>query len=184
MGEIAEIMDDLSLELSERKESSRKLSDVLIHQLNKKRIKIKKISVTDEGSHGRRQKIYLMARMRQGRCMTVKELAEAVSEAAGQRFVPEKDTPELVGRKYTVFELVEDTKYRLIQGAARRPREGGAVSGDSYAFIYLDSGQVLMSLSRWYGQRGAGKRGQRADDQSSGTDGGYGISETFGPADD
>ena len=35
MGEIAEIMDDLSLELSERKESSRKLSDVLIHQLNK-----------------------------------------------------------------------------------------------------------------------------------------------------
>ncbi len=36
MGEIAEIMDDLSLELSERKESSRKLSDVLIHQLNKK----------------------------------------------------------------------------------------------------------------------------------------------------
>lgn len=85
------------------------------------------------------QKIYLMARMRRGRCMTVKELAEAVSEAAGQRFVPEKDTPELVGRKYTVFELVEDTKYRLIQGAARRPREGGAVSGDSYAFIYLDS---------------------------------------------
>ena len=184
MGEIAEIMDDLSLELSERKESSRKLSDVLIHQLNKKRIKIKKISVTDEGSHGRRQKIYLMARMRQGRCMTVKELAEAVSEAAGQRFVPEKDTPELVGRKYTVFELVEDTKYRLIQGAARRPREGGAVSGDSYAFIYLDSGQVLMSLSDGMGSGERAKEGQRADDQSSGTDGGYGISETFGPADD
>ena len=160
MGEIAEIMDDLSLGLSERKESSRKLSDVLIHQLNKKRIKIKKISVTDEGSHGRRQKIYLMARMRRGRCMTVKELAEAVSEAAGQRFVPEKDTPELVGRKYTVFELVEDTKYRLIQGAARRPREGEAVSGDSYAFIYLDSGQVLMSLSDGMGS------GERAKEDS------------------
>ena len=136
------------------------MSDVLIHQLNKKRIKIKKISVTDEGSHGRRQKIYLMARMRRGRCMTVKELAEAVSEAAGQRFVPEKDTPELVGRKYTVFELVEDTKYRLIQGAARRPREGGAVSGDSYAFIYLDSGQVLMSLSDGMGS------GERAKEDS------------------
>lgn len=59
MGEIAEIMDDLSLELSERKENSKKLSDVLIHKLEKKRLKIKKISVTDEGSHGRRQKIYL-----------------------------------------------------------------------------------------------------------------------------
>ncbi len=87
------------------------------------------------------------------------------------------------GEKYTVFELVEDTKYRLIQGAARRPREGEAVSGDSYAFIYLDSGQVLMSLSDGMGS-GSGQKGQRADDQSSGTDGGYGISETFGPADD
>ncbi len=55
-----------------------------------------------------------------------KELAEAVSEAAGQRFVPEKDTPELVGRKYTVFELVEDTKYRSFRGRrdARGKRSG------------------------------------------------------------
>ena len=114
--------------------------------------------MTDEGSHGRRQKIYLMARMRRGALHDGKELAEAVSEAAGQRFVPEKDTPELVGRKYTVFELVEDTKYRLIQGAARRPREGEAVSGDSYAFIYLDSGQVLMSLSDGMGSGSGQKR--------------------------
>lgn len=147
MGEIAEIMDDLSLELSERKENSKKLSDVLIHKLEKKRLKIKKISVTDEGSHGRRQKIYLIARVRRGRCMTVKELSEIVSEAAGQRFVPEKDNPGVVSRKYAVYELVEDTRYRLIQGIARRPKEGEPVSGDSYAFIYLDSGQVLMSLS-------------------------------------
>ena len=147
MGEIAEIMDDLSLELSERKENSKKLSDVLVHKLEKKRLKIKKISVTDEGSHGRRQKIYMLARVRRGRCMTVKELAEIVSETAGQRFIPEKDSPGVVSRKFSVYELVEDTRYRIIQGIARRPKEGEPVNGDSYAFIYLDSGQVLMSLS-------------------------------------
>ena len=155
MGEIAEIMDDLSMELSERKENSKQLSDILIHKLEKKRLKIKKISVTDEGSHGRRQKVYLIARVRRGRCMTVKELAELVSAAAGLRFVPEKDSPEVVGRKYTVFELVEDTKYRLIQGVARKPKEGEPVNGDSYAFIYLDSGQVLMSL---YDGMGSGEK--------------------------
>lgn len=160
MGEIAEIMDDLSLELSERKESSKKLSDVLIHKLEKKRLKIKKISVTDEGSHGRRQKIYMIAKVRRGRCMTVKELAELVSEAAEQRFIPEKDGPEVVGKKYAVFELVEDTKYRLIQGVARRPKAGEPVSGDSYAFIYLDSGQVLMSLSDGMGS------GEKAKEES------------------
>lgn len=35
MGEIAEIMDDLSMELSERKENSKQLSDILIHKLEK-----------------------------------------------------------------------------------------------------------------------------------------------------
>ena len=160
MGEIAEIMDDLSMELSERKENSKQLSDILIHKLEKKRLKIKKISVTDEGSHGRRQKVYLIARVRRGRCMTVKELAELVSAAAGLRFVPEKDSPEVVGRKYTVFELVEDTKYRLIQGVARKPKEGEPVNGDSYAVIYLDSGQVLMSLSDGMGS------GEKAKEES------------------
>lgn len=160
MGEIAEIMDDLSMELSERKENSKQLSDILIHKLEKKRLKIKKISVTDEGSHGRRQKVYLIARVRRGRCMTVKELAELVSAAAGLRFIPEKDSPEVVGRKYTVFELVEDTKYRLIQGVARKPKEGEPVNGDSYAFIYLDSGQVLMSLSDGMGS------GEKAKEES------------------
>ena len=160
MGEIAEIMDDLSMELSERKENSKQLSDILIHKLEKKRLKIKKISVTDEGSHGRRQKVYLIARVRRGRCMTVKELAELVSAAAGLRFVPEKDSPEVVGRKYTVFELVEDTKYRLIQGVARKPKEGEPVNGDSYAFIYLDSGQVLMSVSDGMGS------GEKAKEES------------------
>ncbi|MFR0986675.1 MAG: hypothetical protein ACLSFZ_09240 [Frisingicoccus sp.] len=157
MGEIAEIMDDLSWSCpSERK--FKKLSDVLIHKLEKKRLKIKKISVTDEGSHGRRQKIYMIARVRRGRCMTVKELAEIVSEAAGQRFIPEKDNPGVVSRKFAVYELVEDTRYRLIQGIARRPKEGEPVSGDSYAFIYLDSGQVLMSLSDGMG---SGERAKR-----------------------
>lgn len=138
MGEIAEIMDDLSLELSERKENSKKLSDVLVHKLEKKRLKIKKISVTDEGSHGRRQKIYLLARVRRGRCMTVKELAEIVSETAGQRFIPEKDSPGVVSRKFSVYELVEDTRYRIIQGIAdgqRRANRSAGIVTLSYIWI-------------------------------------------------
>ena len=160
MGEIAEIIDDLSLEISERKESSQKVADGLVKKLEKKRLKIKKISVTDEGSHGRRQKIYMMAKIRRGRCITVKQLAEWASEASGIRFVPEKDGPELVTKKYTLFELVEDTRYQLIQGIARRTKDGESVNGDSYAFIYLDSGQVLMSLSDGMGS------GEKAREES------------------
>lgn len=160
MGEIAEIMDGLSGELLERKETAKTISESLTHKLENKRLKIKKISVTDEGSHGRRQKIYMLAKIRRGRCMTVRELTDAVSEAARRSFIPEKDNPGLVGRHYSVFEFVEDTRYRLIQGIARCPREGEAINGDSYAFIYLDSGQVLMSLSDGMGS------GEKAKEES------------------
>lgn len=82
--------------------------------------------------------------------MTVKELAEAVSEAAGQRFVPEKDTPELVGRKYTVFELVEDTKYRLIRG--RRDARGKAersAATVTHLFIWIRDRYSCLSPMVW-----------------------------------
>lgn len=147
IGEIAEIIDDLSLELSERQGDVKKLEARLSRHLSERAMKIKKISVMNESHYGRCQKIYIMAKARFGKVVSVRELAEWVSQAAGQRFVPEKGTPQMVGKTYEVFELTEDTRYRLVQGVARSAKEGEEISGDSYAFIYLDSGQVLMSLS-------------------------------------
>lgn len=147
IGEIAEIIDDLSLELSERKEDTKKLSEQLRQGLSERAIRIKKLSVTDEGQQGRHQKIYIMAKTRWGQKVSTRQLAEWTSTIARQRFVPEKGTPEALGKAYEVVELTEDTKYRIVQGIARSTKDGENVSGDSYAFVYLDSGQVLMSLS-------------------------------------
>lgn len=147
IGEVAEIIDDLSGELKDREDSSGQLAGTLVQKLEKEKLKIKKISVTEESSHSHRQRIYMMVRVSQGRCITAKELAKWISKAAGRRFIPETGGPSVVRRKYGIMEFVEDTKYQLIQGIARRTKEGQAVNGDSYAFIYLDSGQVLMSLS-------------------------------------
>lgn len=158
IGEIAEIIDDLSLELSERQGDVKKLSERLNHKLDRHPIRIKKLSVSNEGRLGHRQKIYIMAKTRKGRPIPIRQLAEWVSHAAGQRFVPERNTPEIVRNTYEVFELIEDTRYRLVQGIARKTKNGENVSGDSYAFIYLDSGQVLMSLSDGMGSGEAARK--------------------------
>lgn len=147
IGEIAEIIDDLSLELSERQGDAKKLETQLWNHLSEHAIKIKKISVMNESHHGRCQKIYIMAKTRFGKVISVRDLAQWVSQTAGQRFIPERGTPQILGKTYEVFELTEDTRYRLVHGMARSTKEGEEISGDSYAFIYLDSGQVLMSLS-------------------------------------
>ncbi len=160
IGEVAEIIDDLSVELKEREDGSGKLADRLIRKLGRQNIKIKKISVTEESSHSRRQRIYMLARVKRGRCVMTKDLADQISKAAGRRFIPEPGGRSVARRRYTTLSFVEDARYQLIQGTARRTKEGQTVSGDSYAFIYLDSGQVLMSLSDGMGS------GQRAKEES------------------
>ncbi|MBQ2287662.1 MAG: SpoIIE family protein phosphatase [Lachnospiraceae bacterium] len=158
IGEIAEIMDDLSLELSERKSDRKKLSDRLMQRMDKYPVKIKKITISHEGRMGRRQKIYLMARARKRKCISVNQLAKWVSEASGQQFIPEKGTVPNLSRRYDIFELIEDARYQVVQGVARKTKSGENVSGDSFAFLYPDSGQVLMSLSDGMGSGEAAKK--------------------------
>lgn len=158
IGEIAEIMDDLSLELSERKSDRKKLSDRLMQRMDKYPIKIKKVTISHEGRMGRRQKIYLMARAQKRKCISVNQLAKWVSEATGQQFIPEKGTVPNLSRRYDIFELIEDARYQVVQGVARKTKSGENVSGDSFAFLYPDSGQVLMSLSDGMGSGEAAKK--------------------------
>ena len=104
IGEVAEIIDDLSGELKDREDSSGQLAGTLVQKLEKQKLKIKKISVTEESSHSHRQRIYMMVRVSQGRCITAKELAEWISKAAGRRFIPETGGPSVVRRKYGIME--------------------------------------------------------------------------------
>ena len=147
IGEIAEIMEDLSMELSERRDDRQKLANRLIQQMGKYPLKIKKLTVSHEGRMGQRQKIYMMVRVRKGKKVSTDQLAEWISQSSGQKFIPEKGTIKNLSNRYHIIELVEDARYRVIQGAARKTKTGENVSGDSYAFLYPESGQAIMSLS-------------------------------------
>ena len=147
IGEVAEIMDDLSLELSERKQDRSRILEDLKQRMDKYPIKIKKITVSHEGKMGRRQKIYFMAKLKKRKPVSTNQLAKWVSEVTGQKFIPEKGTGKNLSKNYDIFELVEDARYRVVQGVARKTKNGESMSGDSYAILYPDSGQVLMSLS-------------------------------------
>ena len=147
IGEIAEVLDGFATELSEGQSDQMKLSEMLRRRMREYPIHVKKISVSFEGVSGRRQKIYMLVRAGKEKHVTSKQLALWISKIAGQRFVPEKDTPAVVGKCYKVFEFAEAPAYQIIQGSASRMKHGETVNGDSYAWITLDTGQVIMSLS-------------------------------------
>ena len=147
IGEVAEIMEDLSLELSDRRQDRSRILEDLKQRMDKYPIKITKITVSHEGKMGHRQKIYLIAKLKKRKAVSTSQLAKWVSEVTGQKFIPEKGTAKNLSKKYDIFELVEDARYRVVQGVARKTKNGENMRGDSYAILYPDSGQVLMSLS-------------------------------------
>ena len=147
MGEVAALIEELSLELSERKEDTVRLADQIVQKHRFGQFKVKKCMVSNEDPMGRRQKIYLMVSARGRQKLRSRELAQWVSEIAGQRFVIENDMPDYIGKSYEMIELVEDTKYRVVPGVARYTKDGENVSGDSYAVFHLDSGQAVFTLS-------------------------------------
>ena len=158
MGEVAGLMEELVQELSERKSDEKKLVDRLMQKTACRPIKIKKCTVSNEGAMGRRQKIYLMAKAMGRKPLPVWRLSGWVSSLAGQRFIPEKDMPREIGKQYTMIELVEDTAYRALWGKAFHTKEGSNLSGDSYAVMHLDSGQVVLTLSDGMG---SGEKAQK-----------------------
>ena len=147
IGEVASVMEDLALEFSERRADERKLSDRIMQKTVYRPIKIKKCIVSNEGLMGKRQKVYLMVKARGRQKMPIWKLAEWVSNLSGQRFVPEKDTPDYIDSRYHMVELVEDTGYRVLCGKACHTKEKSDANGDSYAMMHLDSGQVVLMLS-------------------------------------
>ena len=158
MGEVAGLMEDLVQELSEQRNDEKILVDRILQKTAYRPIKIKKCIVSNEGSMGRRQKIYLMAKARGRKPLPTWRLAEWMTNLAGQRFVPEKDSPEAIGGRYTIVELVEDTGYRALWGKACHTKDGADISGDSYMVMHLDSGQVVLTLSDGMG---SGEKAQK-----------------------
>lgn len=97
----------------------------------------------------RRREAYLTARTTGGRCVTARDAAELFGQAVGGGrgwHVP-PDARSLITRQAATVRFTEDGEYRMLCGAARIPKTGEQVSGDSYTFLSSLPGQVVMSLS-------------------------------------
>ena len=145
LGEVASIIQDFSHDLYDTVDLERSMEERIMMQLKVEHIDVKSVSVMER--RNKRQDIYLVARTRKGRCITTKEAASIVSRVFGKRMKPAEGSKNILSKDFDTIVLVEETNFKTLTGMARVAKDSEQVSGDNFSFLYLDNGEMIMTLS-------------------------------------
>ncbi|HIQ99550.1 MAG TPA: stage II sporulation protein E [Candidatus Scybalocola faecavium] len=145
MGEVAEIIDDFSQELDEDTVVDQPEAAALRQRLSMSKVNVKSLTVVKKPNN--RRIIYMVAKMRRGRCMTAKEISSVIKEVFGKEFILAKGCRMVISKEFNTYEFVEDVRLKTVQGVAQAIKTQENVSGDSYTFLPLPDGQMILSLS-------------------------------------
>lgn len=158
LNEVASIIDDFSKSLNEAVEEREEKEELIKKFLKAYQLDVKKVSVIEKKN--KRKQLYLSMRTKKGRCITTKEAADLLSEVYGKKIIPSNESKNIIAKEYHKVSFVEDTKFQVITGMARLSKDGEIVSGDTFSFLHLDSGEAVMILSDGMGT------GERANEES------------------
>lgn len=145
LSEVANIIDDFSLDLYKTAKTPEPVKNELIYHLKANHIVVDRIAIFEKRNN--KQEIFMTARTERGRCITTKEAAGVISEAFGKRMRPADSCKNVITRDYETFVFVEDANYTVYTGMSKMTKEGGRISGDNYSFIHPEPGTVVMALS-------------------------------------
>lgn len=158
LSSMAQVMKDFALDVCEIKELHNELEDQMIEKLKSQHIDVKRLVMLE--NRQKQREIHLIARMKRGRCVTSREVAVMLGQVLGVRLRPGDYTKNVVPRESEVMVFVEDAKYKILTGVARKNKEGEMVCGDNFSFLELETGQMVMMLSDGMGS------GTKANEES------------------
>ena len=79
-------------------------------------------------------------------------VADILTEEYGRPMVPERDSRVMIGKDWCSIHFVEETRYYMLTGCASEKCSGQASSGDNYAILNSNHGQVIMAISDGMGK--------------------------------
>lgn len=145
LNEVANIIDDFSMDLYKTVETSETRKRQIIYELRTKQIVVNRLAIFEKRNS--KQEIYMSACTERGRCITTKEASVIIGKAFGKRMRPQEGCKNVISKELETFVFVEDVNYTVFTGMSKITKEGGKISGDNYSFIYPDPGTVAMTLS-------------------------------------
>lgn len=144
LNEVARLIQNLSKDVSDICTLPTQTEEHIRKCLEKKHIVVKQVWMLSKPDE--KWRIFLNIRMRNGQCITMKEVARQLSQACGCTMVPAKDSRAVLNSEPKTILFTEDVTYKVLYGVARVTRERETVSGDNYACACTDD-QFVMCLS-------------------------------------
>lgn len=145
LGEVASIIQNFSTDLYDSVGLEEQVKEEIIQFFKGKHVEIKEISVLEK--RNKKQEFYITARMKNGRCVTTKESAAYLSQIIGKRMRPSERVKKIISKEFDTLCYEEDTNFKTLTGVARVAKSTEKVSGDNFSFIYLNNGEMVMTLS-------------------------------------
>lgn len=143
--QISKIIEEYSHEVYDFVRISSEDEENIRHKLKSKKVYVDKIVGIE---NKRNKKEYLItAKCAKGTTVGTRELAEAISEVFGRKYMPSRNCRKILSNEFTTTTYVEEANFYVLHGAARRARGENGISGDNYSLKELENGQVLMGIS-------------------------------------
>lgn len=142
---MADIMEDCAKEYIEVSESKGRVVVSVKYRLKEYGMVVKDIHLY-ERQNGRLS-LQVKTYSRWGNCITIKEIAKAVSQGMKRTMVPGKYVRSLVGKEEACLTFEEDTVFHSLHGVARLTKDNAQISGDSFSVLDLEGGDCVLALS-------------------------------------
>ena len=143
--EVSNIMKDYSAELYKSKLLSEEREEEIIHCLDKLHIRASQVTLFKR--KGRGMELYVLAACKEGRSISLRSAAVALSKLLHTRMIPAIECGRMIQDGEAEYIFREDVGYTVLTGIARAVKDKEEVSGDSFSFLYPDNGDLVMLLS-------------------------------------
>lgn len=143
--ETANIIEEIACTVFDAGETDSALEKKVRYKLLLQRVWVKDLRIF-QGNLGHSE-IVLTASVAKGHCVTMRTLADVLSQACGYPVVPERDSRLTLGHEVSTMHFVEETNYYMLTGMAGKPGFGQAESGDNFAVLTGSHGQVILGIS-------------------------------------
>ena len=142
--EVAELLRGFRKELDKTVDITCKMEKDLEKKLKTLKVQTDQIAVWEEDK--KKYEVILQASVKNGRSVTVKEVADAVSDVVGRTLCPAADGVNVISAIPRMVRLEEETTYHMLHGVARCVKGEESISGDSFSYMEIPGGKVLLSL--------------------------------------
>ncbi len=157
---VSELLKEYSDELYETTMGDGRIEEAVAEALHRHGIYAEQIAVMKR--KGRGVCVRMLAYCKNGRCIPIRRAIQCLGVLFGCAMEATGDSERFIGETMGEFTFEEEPGYMILTGVARATKKDEVLSGDSFSFLYPDSGETVLLLSDGMGSGEAASRDSEA----------------------